>query len=555
VGHYGAPLLEGGERLVIKRVLYVVNGVFLLLLAIVCTNVATLVFARTATRGWEITVRTALGASRWRIVAQLFVEALVLTSAATVLGLVIAKLSLRFGLSMMAGSSALPYWITDGLSLKTIAYAAALALFAAAIVGILPALRVTRVNVQDALRSESGARSGLRFGGFWTAVIVVQVAITVAFLPLAGGGVFEANRFSQRAQGIGADRFITASVDMDHENAATDSAAFATRSRLRMDELERRLYQEPGVQGVAFADRLPVMDQFKYAIEVDTTAGAPSTGLRTSTLVQVSHDFLKTFGTSVITGRDFSPSDFVNDRVLLVNQSFVRNVLGGRNAVGQRIRVTGGEDNTVASKDWYQIIGVVKDFGWQLPEPQEQSAMYRPRAAMAGERLSIAVRVHDAANFGPRLRTIAAEVDPRLRLTDVQPLAEVGGGEAKMNWALTYVAWIVSFVVLILSATGIHALMSFTVTRRTREIGIRAALGASQGRIVAGIFSRAFVQIGAGVIIGSGLAALAGLGSVRDVLLLLGADATMLVAGLLSCAIPLRRALRIDPTEALRAEA
>jgi ABC-type antimicrobial peptide transport system permease subunit len=113
----------------------------------------------------------------------------------------------------------------------------------------------------------------------------------------------------------------------------------------------------------------------------------------------------------------------------------------------------------------------------------------------------------------------------------------------------------VSFVVLILSATGIHALMSFTVTRRTREIGIRAALGASQGRIVAGIFSRAFVQIGAGVIIGSGLAALAGLGSVRDVLLLLGADATMLVAGLLSCAIPVRRALRIDPTEALRAEA
>ena len=181
--------------------------------------------------------------------------------------------------------------------------------------------------------------------------------------------------------------------------------------------------------------------------------------------------------------------------------------------------------------------------------------MYRPRAPTAGERLSIAVRVHDAASFGPRLRTIAAEVDPRLRLTDVQPLAEVGGGEAKMNWVLTYVAWIVSFVVLILSATGIHALMSFTVTRRTREIGIRAALGASQGRIVAGIFSRAFVQIGAGVVIGSGLAALLGTHSARDVLLLFGADATMLIAGLVSCAVPLRRALRIDPTEALRAEA
>jgi ABC-type antimicrobial peptide transport system permease subunit len=130
----------------------------------------------------------------------------------------------------------------------------------------------------------------------------------------------------------------------------------------------------------------------------------------------------------------------------------------------------------------------------------------------------------------------------------------VGGGEAKMNWTLTWVAWLVSFVVLLLSATGIHSLMSFTVARRTREIGIRAALGASQGRIVAGIFSRAFLQIGAGVLAGTALAALVGLESVREVLLLLAADGIMLVAGLAACAVPLRRALAIDPTEALRAE-
>ena len=108
---------------------------------------------------------------------------------------------------------------------------------------------------------------------------------------------------------------------------------------------------------------------------------------------------------------------------------------------------------------------------------------------------------------------------------------------------------------LLLSATGIHSLMAFTVARRTREIGIRAALGASSGRIVVGIFSRAFLQIGAGVVVGSGLAALAGLGSLREVLLLLAADGIMLVVGLAACAVPLRRALRINPTEALRAEA
>ena len=181
--------------------------------------------------------------------------------------------------------------------------------------------------------------------------------------------------------------------------------------------------------------------------------------------------------------------------------------------------------------------------------------MYQPRLPSANAGLSLAVRVRDPEDFAPNLRTIAADVDPTIRLTDVQGLAKAGGGEATTNWALTAVAFLIGFIVLLLSATGIHSLMSFTVARRTREIGIRAALGASPGRIVAGIFSRAFLQISAGVIAGSGLAALLGLGSMREVLLLLAADGLMLVVGLTACAVPLRRALRIDPTEALRAEA
>jgi putative ABC transport system permease protein len=433
-------------------------------------------------------------------------------------------------------------------------YTALLTLFGAAIVGILPALRVTRINVQDALRNESAARSGLKFGGFWTTVIVVQVAITVAFLPLAAGGVFESNRFRQRAEGIDAEKYIIASVAMDREGYATDSAAFAARARASYDELERRLSVEPGIERVTFADRLPVEDQFKYQIEVDTTTGVPSTGLRRSTLVQVSRGFFSAFGSSVVAGRDFAPLDFETGRVMIVNQSFARNVLGGRNPIGQRIRIVSGEIDRYAGEQWYEIVGMVKDFGWQLPRPEEQSAMYQPRLPTAFAGLSLAVRARDAQTIATRLRTVAADVDPTIRLTDAKPLAQAGGGEAQANWTLTAVAWLISFVVLLLSATGIHSLMSFTVARRTREIGIRAALGASQGRIVAGIFSRAVLQISAGVLVGSGLAALMGLGSMREVLLLLAADGVMLVAGLVACAVPLRRALRIDPTEALRAE-
>ncbi|HEU4631592.1 MAG TPA: ABC transporter permease [Gemmatimonadaceae bacterium] len=551
---YAKPITAGGPSLMIRNILYAVNGIFLMLLAVVCVNVATLVFARTATRGWEISVRTALGASRARIVAQLFTEALVLTAVAALVGLVAAKLALHWGVGLLAGSQGLPYWIDDSLSWRTVLYTVVLTLFGAAIIGILPALRVTKRNVQDALRSEGAARAGLRFGGFWTTVIVAQVAITVAFLPLAAGGVFESNRFHQRAEGIGADRFLTASIDMDREDYGADSASFAARARLSLDELERRLRAEPGVERVAFADRLPVEDQFKYQIEVDTLLGAPATGLRRSTLVHVSPGFFDAFGTSVVAGRNFEPLDFETGRVLIVNQSFARHVFGGRNPIGQRVRIVSGEVDAVTGEEWYQIVGMVRDFGWQLPRPEEQSAMYRPSLPLVGRAGKLAVRVRDPEAFATQLRTIAADVDPTIRLIDVQLLGRVGGGEAKMNWTLTSVAWLVSFIVLLLSATGIHALMSFTVTRRTREIGIRAALGARPGRIVTGIFSRALLQISAGILAGSGLAALVGLGSMRQVLLLLAADGIMLAVGLTACAIPLRRALAIEPTEALRAE-
>ena len=552
---YQKPLADGGEATLIRTIMYMVNIIFLALLGIVCLNVATLVFARTATRSWELTVRSALGASRPRIIGQLFAEALVLTSVAAVLGLIVARTAMGYGLSLLAGSEGLPWWIDASLSLKTVAYATLLALVGAAIVGVLPALRATRVNVLAALRSAGSTGPALKFGGFWTTVIVVQVALTVALLPIAAGGVSESNRFMNRAEGIGADRYLTASVGIDREDHGLDSAAFAGRARISFDELERRLRAEPGVEQVTFADRLPVMDQFKYEIEVDTTDGAPADGLRRSTLVQVSRGFFDAFGTEVVSGRDFAPHDNETGRVMIVNESFARHVFGNRNAIGQRVRVVSGEIDSLAGEEWYEVVGVVRDFGWQLPLPHEQSAMYRPRLPTADAGLNLAIRVTDPDGFAPRLRALAADVDPTIRLTDVQLLGGVGGGEARMNWTLTSVAWLVSLIVLVLSATGIHALMSFIVARRTREIGIRAALGARPARIVANVFSRAFMQISLGIIAGSGIAALMGLGSTREVLTLVAADLVMLVVGLTACALPLRRALRIDPTEALRAEA
>jgi putative ABC transport system permease protein len=550
---YGTPPLEGDTPM-IRDALYAANSFFLLLLAVICTNVATLVFARTATRGWEVAVRNALGASRGRIVVQLFTEALAQTALAAGLAIVLARLALRWGVNGV-GADVLPFWITDSLSSTTLLYAGLLALAAAVIVGVLPALRVTRLNVQDGLRRQQAAGASLRFGGVWTTVIVAQVAITVAMMPLAVVGVIASNRFHQRAEGIGAaERYLTAALAFERQELATD--VDAARGRRSLAELERRLRAEPGVEHVAFADRLPVMDTSKYGVEVDAASGAPPTGLRVSTLTHVSSGFFAAFGSAIVAGRNFSLVDLERRNVIVVNQSFTRLVFGDRNPVGQRIRIAHGENGAVADDGWYEIVGIVRDVGWQMPEPMEQAAMYHPALLQPGTTLRVAVRVHEPMEFAPRLRVLANAVDPEMQLTDVRLLIDSGGRGATLTWTVTYVVAVVALLVLLLSACGIHALMSFIVARRTREIGIRIALGSPPQRIVSGVFTRAFLQIAAGILAGSAVVALKiDFASVTQVLMLIGAAVVMLIAGLVACMLPLRRALGIDPTVALKAEA
>jgi hypothetical protein len=364
------------------------------------------------------------------------------------------------------------------------------------------------------------------------------------------------DRFRQRAEGVGADRYLTAAVAFERQEQETDPTTVAARNRRSLAELERRVRTEPGVAQVAFADRLPVMDTSKYSIQVDTATGAPATGLRHSTLVHVSSGFFAAFGTKVIAGRNFSPVDVERGNVLVVNQSFTHFVFGDRNPVGQRIRIAHGEIGAVADDGWYEVVGMIRDFGWQMPEPQEQAAMYHPALLQPGTGVNLAVRVRDPLGFAPRLRVLADAVDPEMQLTDVRLLSDVGGLGAKLTWTVTSVVVFVSFLVLLLSVSGIHALMSFIVARRTREIGIRLALGSPPRQIVSGIFSRALLQIAIGILVGSIPVALKiDFGSRTQVLFLVGADAIMLIAGLAACALPLRRALTINPTDALRAEA
>jgi len=548
---------------------YSVNLAVLMFLVLVCANVAALLFARTATRDGEIVVRTALGASRGRIVVQLFTEALVLGGVAVVLGLLAAGFGLRWGMGVFESvTMELPFWFHAGLSPATLLYAALLTVLGAGIAGALPALKTTR-GLQARLREAGVGSPGTGFGRLWTGVIVTQVAFTVAFLPIALSAEADIAAARSVRADFAAEEFLSARLELDRETAPgaaadTSRAAHLARLRTTYAALERRLAAEPGVAGVTFADLLPRMDHPQRRVEVDGGGAAPADsarGLRVSS-ASVDADYFEVLGAPVLAGRPFHPGDLESARgVVIVNRSFVDRVLGGRNPLGRRVRYAGSGDGDEGADaepgPWHEIVGVVPELGMTMGDAGEGAGIYHPVAPGAAPPVHVAVRVRGGPeSLAPRLRDLAASVDPGLRVYEVLPLDQVQRDLMATYGFWLRVALLASGVVLLLSTAGIYSIMSFTVSRRTREIGIRVALGADRRRIVAAIFSRSLAQIGLGVVVGTVLvvALAGGIRSARMAVLLSSGLGLMVAAGTLACIVPTRRALRIEPTEALRAE-
>ena len=547
-----------------------------MLLVLVCGNVALLMFARAATREGEITVRNALGATRGRIVAQLFAEALVLGAVAAAIGLTAAGFGLRWMLTVVEADAgiALPFWFDWGLSPSTVAYAIGLTLLGAVIAGVVPGLKVTR-GIGTRLRQAAAGGGGLQFGGIWTAVIVAQVAVTVAFPVTAYVTRRETATIQALDVGYAEREYLSVRLNMDREpqdGADTSRAAYLARFRATYQELERRLAAEPAVAGITVAERFPRMYHPARLVELDEGGKAPLDpdypAYRVSSAA-VDVDFFDVLGARVRSGRAFQAAEAESGaRVAIVNRSFVERVLGGRNPIGRRLRyVYVEEDETPYAKDaapgpWYEIVGVVPDMGMARPTDPKIAGIYHPLAPSAvSAPLHMGIHVRgDPRAFGPRLRTVAAAVDPTLRLDAILPMAELSQASIQFVDFWFRLTLLVSVMAVVLSLAGIYAVMSFTVARRTREIGIRVALGASAPRVVASIFARPLTQVSVGVVAGGVLAAVLLLGmtggspSIVGGALLSAYAALMLGVCLLACVAPTRRALRVQPTEALRVD-
>lgn len=563
----------------------------LLLVVLVCSNVALLIFARAATREGELVVRSALGADRGRIVMQLFAEALVLGGVAAVVGLAVADYALRTWavefLTFNIGS--LPFWYDLGLAPMTVAYVLGLTVLAAVIAGVMPALKITR-GLGSRLKQGTAGGGGVRFGGVWTAVIIAQVAVTVAFPSVVAIEQRELRRVKSFDIGFAADEYLGVLVDLDDvPGSSTDTAMAKEAHRVRygaaLEELRRRVAAEPGVTGVTFVDRLPRLHHFEGLVEVDfgadvprpegLTGSNPNMGVLEVSTAAIDPSYFDVLNSPILAGRAFDAADVVGEpRVVIVDQAFVDQVMHGRNPIGRRLRYVNkprpGETEAPPSP-WFEIVGVVKELG--MTDAYEQEILpgaYWPTDLVHTAPMHMVVHAaQDPMALIPRVREITAAIDPTLRLSDFHRLDQVADS---MLWIIRMwlrVSVLLTAIAVLLSLAGIYAVLSFTVARRTREIGVRVALGASRRRLVAAIFRRPLTHVTLGVLAGTsiivflavlvsagdgGMGRIEGGFSLGNVALLLAYAALMLGVCLLACVVPTWRALNVEPTEALRAE-
>jgi hypothetical protein len=462
-----------------------------------------------------------------------------------------------------SGSSRPPFWIDPGLSVGTVLYALGLAVLSAVIIGAVPALRATGAQLRAAMGSlGSGAKA--RLGATWTVLIVGQVAIAVAVLPAAIRQGGQMVRASLQEPGFATGEYLATQFavarDADASTDARADSAAADSARAIMTTLLARLETEPGVVGATFTSGEPWSGG--QAAEEAEGVDRPPVLVR---VLNVDTSYFGLFEVPVIAGRTFTAADAALDpreRPVVVNRSFVTDVLGGRDPIGRRVRNRSYDDT---ESPWHVVVGVVEDFPASVQEPGQTSRarMFRPAPPGEfgeGDLLTVRLRAQTPEAFAPTLRRLAASVDAMLQLSSLQSLDATYREYAQVGARVALVIALITGSVLLLSAAGIHALMSFTVNQRRREIGIRAALGAPARRILAGVLTRATRQLALGV--GIGLAAAVGLDLASGGVLLQGTGlllvpataAFMLVVGLLAAAGPARRGLRVEPTEALRTE-
>jgi len=553
--HHGILLVPWEDELLgeARASLGALGAVVGLVLLIACVNLANLLLARGASRRREVAVRMALGADRWRVARALLAEAAVLSVVGTGLGLVVGWV----GTSVLRG--ALPIRAPAlanavGLDARVLAFSVGLCVLTTALFGVLPSLLLARGDL-GAVRGEMRSALGHRTQWLQSALVILEVALALA--PLLGAALVlqSVERLLHQAPGFRPEQAIAFQVQLPPERYRDDPS-----KRVMLASFLPRLRALPGVSYAGAINDLPLSgsnSNGNFSIEGQTfdKAREPAIEYRFA-----SSGYVEAMGIPLVEGRSLEDSDRAGaEPVALVNVEAVRRFWAGKSPVGARIRPGDGEDH----EPWRRIVGVVGDVHHDGLGEKPRPEMYYPLDQDTSGRLTFVLRSREAlAPLASAARRELAAVDPGLSLFDVKTLEDRVADSVAAPRSAGVLLGLFAGLAVVLAAAGVHGVLAFSVAQRTREIGIRMAIGASARSVRWWVLRRALTLAGIGIVAGLGGALLLGRSLERllygvapsDPPTALGAAAMLSLVTVAAALLPADRATRVDPQEALRAE-
>lgn len=539
-----------------RTALFVVMGAVGFVLLLVCANTATLLLARGRRRAREMAVRTALGAGRGRLVRQLLTESLVLALTGGALGALLARGAVGVLAELLAGLG-LPVAGDVVLDGPVLAFTAAAALGAGVVFGLVPAFQVSRTELSSTLKTEGrtstagGPRRGLQR-------TLVGVEVALAFVLLAGSGLLVNSfvRMSRVDPGFAADDVLTMRLTLPREEyAAAAVPAF-------FQELSERVEALPGVEAAAAGTQFPPVAFSYRELWMEGRTPDPDGRLPVALSTAVSPGYFEALGIPLRRGRALDARDDAGaPPVVVVNETLARRYFGGVDVVGRRLKVGGPDEEA----PWWEVVGVVGDTRNRGLDQDPFPEVFAPHAQLGGiqnQLFLVARATVDPRSLLPAVRAAVAEMDADQPVYAVRTVEEAFSDAVRTRTTLTFFLTAFGLFALLLAAVGVYAVVSGSVSERTREIGVRVALGADAGRVRGLVVRQALVPVALGALAGLAVVVPLGGGLGRFLYRVSGTDPltlglvglTLVGVAAVAAFVPAWRASRLDPVDALRAE-
>jgi len=541
----------------IYALLYTMLGAGIGVLLIACVNVSNLLVARASLRRREVAVRMALGAGRSRVVRQHLTEVLVLAAAGGAIGIVLSIFGMRWFTNALSVNPP-PFWITFSLDYRVMLFVLGIIALASVVAGTLPALHAARVTAGSALKDDSRGSTSGSLGRFSSVLVVAELAVSCGLLIAAGLMIKSVTQLKNLQMPFEIEHILTARVDLPQASYPNSAASIRF-----FEQLLPRLQAVPGVEAATLSDGLPAAGNGTITVQIEGKSYPQASDYPLAREGIVTAGYFDTFQAKVLRGREFTPADTsASQPVAIVNESFAATHFPGVDPVGHQMK----RIRPATQEPWMTIVGVVPDLlmegignnnaspvGYYIPIAQSDVAN--------GVRIAVRSSGEPAA-LTSLIRSAVTSLDPNLAIYEISTLRRVID---RQTWFYTvFGTFFMAFglCALFLAAAGLYGVMSFSVTQRTREMGIRSALGARGMPLIVLVMRRSVVQLAIGLFLGLALALLASgaLAPVlyhvqpRDRMVFALVVVTLAVASLIATFLPARRVTRIDPVVALAVE-